>query len=187
MIYFKLFISFFQIGLFSIGGGYASLPLIQVQIVDINKWLTMDEYTDLITISGMTPGPIAINSSTFVGLQVGGFLGAVVATLGCVLPSCIIVVTLAILYKKYKNLAIIQGILNGLRPAVVALIATSCISILSSSIWGDKIQTANTENINALAVFLILSNLIIIKKWKVNPLLVMAGSGVFSLIFYFIK
>lgn len=186
MLYWKLFLSFFQIGLFSIGGGYASLPLIQEQIVEINKWLTMEEYTDLITISGMTPGPIAINSSTFVGLQVGGGFGAVIATIGCVLPSCIIVVGLAVFYKKYKNLSIIQGILKGLRPAVVALIATATISILSSSIWGENNKTSNIRNPNIIAIFLILTSLIVIRKWKASPILVMAGCGLLNLLISFI-
>ena len=91
MIYLQLFLSFFQIGLFSFGGGYAAMPLIQGQIVKIHGWMTMSEFTDLITISQMTPGPIAVNSATFVGLRVAGYVGAVVATLGCILPSCIIV------------------------------------------------------------------------------------------------
>ena len=104
MILLKLFWSFFQIGLFSIGGGYAALPLIQNQVVEQQAWLTVSEFTDLITIAEMTPGPIAINSSTFVGMQIAGIPGALIATLGCVFPSCIIVLTLAFLYYKYKNL-----------------------------------------------------------------------------------
>lgn len=91
MIWFQLFLSFLQIGLFSFGGGYAAMPLIQEQIVNIHGWLDMDQFTDLITISQMTPGPIAINSATFVGIRIGGIPGALVATLGCILPSCIIV------------------------------------------------------------------------------------------------
>ena len=91
MIHLELFWSFFQIGLFSIGGGYAAMPLIQHQVVELHPWLTLEQFSDIITISQMTPGPIAINSATFVGLQLGGLPGALVATAGCVLPSCIIV------------------------------------------------------------------------------------------------
>ena len=91
MIYLELLWSFFQIGLFSIGGGYAAMPLIQHQVVELHPWLTLEQFSDIITISQMTPGPIAINSATFVGLQLGGLPGALVATAGCVLPSCIIV------------------------------------------------------------------------------------------------
>lgn len=95
MIYLQLFWSFLQIGLFSFGGGYAAMPLIQGQVVTSHGWLTMSEFTDLITISQMTPGPIAVNSATFVGLKIAGIPGAVVATVGCILPSCIIVTILA--------------------------------------------------------------------------------------------
>ena len=100
MIYLELFWSFFQIGLFSIGGGYAAMPLIQNQVVDIHPWLTMTQFADIMTIAEMTPGPIAINSATFVGIQVAGLPGAIIATVGCVFPSCVIVMTLLeILYK----------------------------------------------------------------------------------------
>ena len=87
MIYLQLFWSFIQIGMFSFGGGYAAMPLIQGQVVNTHEWLTMTEFTDLITISQMTPGPIAVNSATFVGMKIAGIPGAVVATLGCILPS----------------------------------------------------------------------------------------------------
>ena len=91
MIYLKLFLSFLQIGLFSFGGGYAAMPLIQEQVVSQHDWLTMTEFTDLITISQMTPGPIAINAATFVGSKIAGVPGSVAATCGCILPSWIIV------------------------------------------------------------------------------------------------
>lgn len=88
MIYLQLFLSFFQIGLFSFGGGYAAMPLIQGQVVQGHGWLSMSEFTDLITISQMTPGPIAVNSATFVGIKIAGVPGALAATFGCILPSC---------------------------------------------------------------------------------------------------
>ena len=97
MIYLELFWSFFQIGLFSIGGGYAALPLIREQVTEIHHWLDMTAFIDIVTISQMTPGPIAINAATFVGTQVGGLPGAVIATVGCVTPSCIIVPCVALL------------------------------------------------------------------------------------------
>ena len=90
MIYLQLFLSFLQIGLFSFGGGYAAMPLIQDQVVTRYGWLSMAEFTDLITISQMTPGPIAVNSATFVGIRIAGIPGALVATFGCILPSCIL-------------------------------------------------------------------------------------------------
>ena len=133
MIYLQLFLSFLQIGAFSFGGGYAAMPLIQSQIVSQHGWLNMGEFTDLITISQMTPGPIAVNSATFVGIKIAGIPGAVVATAGCILPSCIIVTLLAKLYLKYRNMMMLQGILNSLRPAVVSMIASAGILILISA------------------------------------------------------
>ena len=100
MTYLQLFISFFQIGLFSIGGGYAALPLIQEQVVNLHGWMDMTQFIDIITISQMTPGPIAINAATFVGIKTAGIGGAIVATVGCVTPSCIIVLVLLPLSKS---------------------------------------------------------------------------------------
>lgn len=135
MIYLQLFLSFLQIGLFSFGGGYAAMPLIQGQVVTAHGWLSMSEFTDLITISQMTPGPIAVNSATFVGIKIAGIPGALIATLGCILPSCIIVTVIAKLYLRYRELDMLQGILNSLRPAVVAMIASAGISILITAFW----------------------------------------------------
>ena len=136
MILLQLFWSFLQIGAFSFGGGYAAVPLIQSQIVDQHAWLAMSEFTDLITISQMTPGPIAINAATFVGIKIAGIPGALAATFGCILPSCIIVTLIARLYLKYRSLDLLQGVLASLRPAVVAMIAAAGISILISAFWG---------------------------------------------------
>ena len=136
MIYLQLFLSFLQIGLFSFGGGYAAMPLIQEQVVTRYGWLSMAEFTDLITISQMTPGPIAVNSATFVGIRIAGVPGALVATFGCILPSCILVTAIARLYLKYRNMSVLQGVLGSLRPAVVAMIASAGISILQTAFWG---------------------------------------------------
>ena len=104
MILLKLFLSFLQIGAFSFGGGYAAMPLIQGQVVQGHGWLSMSEFTDLITISQMTPGPIAVNSATFVGIKIAGIPGALVATFGCILPSCVLVTFIAYFYLKYQKL-----------------------------------------------------------------------------------
>ena len=112
MIYLQLFLSFLQIGALSFGGGYAAMPLIQAQIVTNHGWLSMSEFTDLVTIAEMTPGPIAVNSATFVGTKIGGVLGALVATAGCILPACILVTLIARLYLKYRNLAVLQSVLG---------------------------------------------------------------------------
>ena len=185
MSYLKLFWSFFQIGLFSFGGGYAALPLIQDQVVTGHHWLTMKEFADVITISQMTPGPIAINSASFVGVKVGGVLGAMVATLGCVLPSLIIVLCLAYFYYRYRNLSTVQGVLNGLRPAVVAMIAAAGFALVELAIWTTGKFSFNISTIDVAAVILFIVGLVILRKWKVNAILIMAGAGIIGGIYYY--
>ena len=164
MIYLQLFLSFLQIGMFSFGGGYAAMPLIQGQVVTAHHWLSMEDFTDLITISQMTPGPIAINSATFVGTKIAGTGGALSATFGCILPSCIIVTCIARLYLKYRNLALLQGILNSLRPAVVAF-------------WGSQAAVA-LANTNWLLVAIFAVCVVLLQKFKMNPIWVMVLAGV---------
>lgn len=176
MIYLQLFWSFFQIGLFSFGGGYAALPLIQAQVVEGHGWLSVSEFFDLITISQMTPGPIAINAATFVGTRIAGPLGAVVSTLGCVFPSCLIVSLLALVYFRYRTLTAIQGALGGLRPAVVALIASAGLSLLISALWGEGGFTPVCPDLVALV--LCLAAFAALRKWKPDPIVVMVGCGV---------
>lgn len=184
MIYLKLFWSFFQIGLFSFGGGYAAMPLIQVQVVEMNQWLSMSEFADVITISQMTPGPIAINSATFVGIRIGGILGAIVATIGCVLPSCIIVLTLAFVYYKFRGLSTVQGVLNGLRPAVIAMIASAGFSLLTLSFWNGKGIANFRENTDFVAIALFTIAFVILRKFRVNPIHVMIGAGIIGVCVY---
>ena len=184
MIYIELFWSFFQIGLFSIGGGYAALPLIQNQVVDLHPWLTIEQFADIMTIAEMTPGPIAINSATFVGIQIAGLPGAVIATIGCVFPSCIIVMTLAYLYYRFRGLDTVQGILAGLRPAVVAMIASADFSLLIMAIYGQRHLPDNLTSVDLIAVIIFATGLWILRKTKANPLWVMAGSGAAGIILY---
>ena len=180
MIYLQLFISFLQIGMFSFGGGYAAMPLIQGQVVTLHQWLSMEEFTDLITISQMTPGPIAVNSATFVGIKIAGIPGAVVATLGCILPSCMIVTLLAKLYLKYRNMALLQGVLGSLRPAVVAMIASAGISILINAFWGSA-ATISFQGTKWSLVVILGICLLLLQKMKWNPIGVMVLAGVMKL------
>ena len=181
MIYLQLFLSFLQIGAFSFGGGYAAMPLIQNQVVQLHPWLSQSEFTDLITISQMTPGPIAVNSATFVGTRISGVPGALAATIGCVLPSCILVTILAKIYLKYRNLSLLQDILKSLRPAVIAMIAAAGVSILVTAFWGNDISSLHLDtilsstNIRAVGIFLV--SLILLAKFKMDPIHVMLLSG----------
>ncbi len=173
----QLFLSFFQIGLFSIGGGYAAMPLIQNQVVDLHGWLTMTQFADIMTIAEMTPGPIAINSATFVGIQIAGIPGALVATLGCIFPSCVIVLTLAYIYYRFRGLSIVQGILAGLRPAVIAMIASAGISLFCMSMYGQRSFPADLSQINWMCLGIFAVGFFILRKWKPSPIAVMAGAG----------
>ncbi len=181
MICLELFLSFLKIGLFSFGGGYAAMPLIKGQVVTAHNWLTMAEFTDLITISQMTPGPIAVNSATFVGTKIAGMPGAFAATLGCILPSCVIVTVIAKLYLKYRSMAMLQGILAALRPAVVALIASAGISILISAFWENSTQIRFAETNWIMAAIFVVC-LLLLQKGKVSPILVMVLAGVMKVI-----
>ena len=172
MIYLQLFLSFLKIGLFSFGGGYAALPLIQGQVVTAHGWLSTGEFTDLITISQMTPGPIAI--------KIAGLPGAFVATLGCITPSCIIVTLLAWLYMKYRNLSAMQLILTSLRPAVVAMIASAGITILTTAFWSSQ-GTVQLTTTNWYLVGIFVICLILLQKYKLNPIWVMLLAGVMKL------
>ena len=183
MIYLQLFLSFLQIGMFSFGGGYAAMPLIQGQVVTGHKWLTMAEFTDLITISQMTPGPIAVNSATFVGIKIAGVPGAFVATLGCILPSCIIVTLIAKLYLKYRNMAVLQGVLASLRPAVVALIAfrrRRNSGQLPSGAGRTVSRPGGLPAGSMVGIFVIC--LVLLQKAKMNPILVMVLAGVMKVL-----
>ncbi len=180
MIYLQLFWSFLQIGLFSIGGGYAAIPLIQAQVVQNHAWLNMSEFTDLITIAEMTPGPIAVNSATFVGIRIAGIPGALVATFGCILPSLFIVSLLAFIYYRYKKLSVLQSVLASLRPAVVALIASAGISILLQVALGG--QELTMANLNFIGLALFAAAFVLLRKFKWNPILVMCLCGAGNLL-----
>ncbi len=189
MIYLQLFLSFLQVGLFSVGGGYAAIPLIQQQVVVNHSWLSMSEFTHLITIAEMTPGSIAVNSATFVGINIAGFSGALVATFGCILPSCILVSLLAWLYYKYKGLTAMESVLSCLRPTVVALIAGAGLSMLGVTLFGENNILLSGQHVSDLfinimqsidwisaGIFLIA--FIVLRRWKPSPILVMSMCGV---------
>ena len=183
MIYLQLLLSFLQIGLLSIGGGYAALPIIQSQVVDLHHWITMREFADILTISQMTPGPIAINGATFVGTKIAGLPGAIVASVGVVIPSFIIVLTLSFIYYKYRQLDTIQAVLKGLRPAVVALIASAGLSLAMSAFWPDgkmQLATISWESVGLFAVAFF-----ILRKYKKSPIVVMFLCGVGAVLLSF--
>lgn len=180
----KLFISFLKIGLFSFGGGYAALPLIQQEVVVENGWLAVGEFNDLITISQMTPGPIALNSATFVGQRVAGFPGSLAATMGCILPSAIIVGALSYFYKKYKDLDTMTEVLKFLRPAIVVMILIAGLDILQTALFDvEKVAIANLD-FKMLGIFILA--FIVMQKKDYDPIKVMLASGAVYLVLGFI-
>lgn len=181
---FKLFLSFIQIGLFSVGGGYAAIPLIQSQIVDIHKLMTLGEFTDLITIAEMTPGPISINAATFVGTRLAGLPGAIICTLGCIIPSFFICLILAHFYYKYRNFGGVQTVLSALRPAVVALIASAGMSILLLGLFQADKSSLLLSDLRFIELSLFLGSLYMLRKYKTNAITIIFGTGIIGTLLY---
>lgn len=179
-----LFISFLQIGLFSIGGGYAIIPLIQEQVVSSHNWLTIQEYTDIITISQMTPGPLVVNTASFVGIRIASISGAIVATLGSIISGFIISIFLYNFFKKYKNIDSIANLLIGLRSSSVGLIASAASTIILIAFLGTSSFNVKTININVTAIIVFIISLFLLRQYKVNPILIMIITGIIGLFFY---
>lgn len=176
MIYLELFLTFLKIGAFTFGGGYAMLPLIQAE-VEAHGWLSQREIIDFIAVSESTPGPFAVNISTFVGMRTAGFFGALCATTGVVLPSFVIILLVAKFYEKYRKSRIVNGCMNGLKPTVVGLIAAAVISTGCTVLFpaGLALSVLSTAAFwFSLAVFAVMLTLAL---KKVNPILIICLSA----------
>ena len=184
MILLKLFFAFIQVGLFSVGGGYAAIPLIQEQIVDIYGMMTLEEFSDLITVAEMTPGPISINSATFVGMRVAGIPGVIICSVGCIIPSFCICLILAHFYYKYRSVKGVQVVLSAMRPAVVAPIASAGASILMLALFQSEIQNLVVENFRIVEFVIFAVALFLLRKFKMNAITIILGSGVVGTIVY---
>lgn len=180
----KLCLAFIQVGMFSVGGGYAAIPLIQDQIVNRYGLMTLAEFSDLITVAEMTPGPISINSSTFVGMRLGGVGGVLLCTLGCILPSFIICFILAHFYYKYRTVGGVQVVLGALRPAVVAMIGSAGLSILLLGLFQSDLFHLSLSNLRVVELAIFLGSLYILRKFKVSAILIILGSGVVGTLCY---
>lgn len=180
----KLFIVFLKTGLLSIGGGYAVIPLIKEQVVEENNWISEKMFTDMITISQMTPGPLAVNTSTFVGLQIGGIAGAVAATFGCILCGIIISLALYRFFQTYQRSAYVLEILNGLKSASLGLIISAAFTILLLVLYGANQVEPDLISLNRTALFLFLALLSLLRKSKINPMVIMFISGIAGFVFY---
>ena len=180
----KLFFAFIHVGLFSVGGGYAAIPLIQEQIVNIYGMMTLEEFSDLITVAEMTPGPISINSATFVGMRIAGIPGVLICSIGCIIPSFCICLTLAHFYYKYRSVSGVQIVLGSLRPAVVALIASAGASILMLGLFQAELKEVVLGNIRYVELGIFVIALWILRKYKVSAISIILGSGIVGTIIY---
>ena len=156
------------------------MPLIQARVIEAHHWLNMSEFVDIFTISQMTPGPIGINAATFVGMKVAGIGGAIAATFGFVVPSLIIGIILAKLFFKYGDIGPVKGILNGLRPAVVALICVAGLSFILLALWNTETMPSDFMAIDWSGVLILGLSLVAI-QWKMGVIRVLLASGVLGL------
>jgi chromate transporter len=171
MAYLDLFWSFFRIGLFSFGGGYAMVTMIRLETVQLHDWISAADFVDLIAISEMTPGPIGINSATFIGYQVGGVLGSAVATVAIVLPSLVIVSLLTYAFVRLRQNPVVACVLGVLRPVFISLIAAAAVVVLPPAIVDIRTGAIG------------LACLALLQFTRVSPLLVLAGAGVVGALF----
>ena len=189
MIYLQLFYTFFLIGLFTFGGGYAMIPMIQEQVVG-NGWISEKALLDFIAISEVTPGPFAINISTFVGNSVGGIFGALCATVGVILPSLIIIIIVAIVMKKLVGNRFMQGALTGVKPIVLALILSTAILLFIKVIFfnGNAIKGDLQFDLKSLTLLLMLGGFLIIykktKKKSLGAIKLLGLAALFGLIIF---
>lgn len=175
MIYLKLFLTFLKIGAFTFGGGYAMLPLMKQEVLN-HAWMSEEKLLDFIAVAESTPGPVAINMATYIGVETGGILGAVVATLGVVLPSFVIILLVAKFYAKYKNSFVVKGCLTGLRPVVVGLIASAIISLAVGVFFplGISLRAFDFGFFSSVVIF----GLVVYFAFKkVNPIYLILGSA----------
>ena len=191
-----LFGTFFLIGAFTIGGGYAMLSLIQAEVVTGHGWISESTFTDIVAISQMTPGPIGINSATYVGYDVlahatgshlMGILGSATATLALVIPSFILVLLIVRFYTKFKNSVLFEGVMGWLRPTVVGLIGAAAVILIVKTTWfqGAPSFTVVAENFPDWKSWCLLAAAFAASMWgKVNPILVILGGAVLGLLIY---
>jgi chromate transporter len=180
----QLFLIFLKIGAFTFGGGYAMIPLIESEVVS-KGFLSEKNLVDFIAVSESTPGPFAVNISTYVGAEKLGFWGSVLATLGVVLPSFIIILVVAKFLDKFKRNKYVKGCMSGLRPAVVGLIGTAVISVGETVFLKDGVTGASQINaslISSAAIFIIM---LVLAQKKVHPILIIILSAIFGLILGF--
>lgn len=182
MIYLQLFYTFFKIGLFGFGGGYAMLSMIQGEVVTRYNWVSTQEFTDIVAISQSTPGPIGINAATYVGFTTTGSIwGSVIATFAVVLPSFILMLTISKFFLKYQKHPAVEAVFSGLRPAVVGLLASAALVLMNVENFGSPTDDTYTF---VISIIIFLVAFIGTKKYHANPILMIIACGIAGLILY---
>lgn len=182
MIYLQLFYTFFKIGLFGFGGGYAMLSMIQGEVVTRYDWVSTQEFTDIVAISQSTPGPIGINAATYVGFtSTGSIWGSVIATFAVVLPSFILMLTISKFFLKYQKHPAVEAVFSGLRPAVVGLLASAALVLMNVENFGSPTDDTYTF---VISIIIFLVAFIGTKKYHANPILMIIACGIAGLILY---
>ena len=179
----QLLFVFMKIGLFSIGGGYAIIPLIQNQVVEQFGWISQKTFTDVITISQMTPGPLAVNTSTFIGIQIAGVPGAVLATAGCVCSGICISALLYRFFQRHSGSAYVLEVLRGLKASSLGLILSAAAAILLLAFTGTD-TLSGVEAVDWISVAVFAGSLFALRKWKANPILLLVITGAAGLVLF---
>jgi chromate transporter len=188
MIYLQLFYVFFKVGLFGFGGGYAILSLIY-QDIQMFDTFTADDFSNLVALSQVTPGPIAINAATFVGMKAAGLLGAVVATTAVSLPSFLLIMIAIAFINKFKNNKNVQYVLNGIKPATVGLMASAFIFMMKTAIWdnSDSIDwlsaTSVCDNLNVIGIVIFIITYLLLKFTKIGAIKLTLLGGLLGIVF----
>lgn len=175
-IFLELFLTFFKIGLFTFGGGYAMLPLIQQEVVG-NGWISEQEVVNFIAVSESTPGPFAINMATFIGSEMGGIFGAVCSTLGVVLPSFIVILIVARFFMAFKDNRWVKAVMNGLRPAVIGLIGAAIISVVLEVFFPSGLGTSVFGTLAFWSSLVIFALMLFLQFKKLHPILIIVISA----------
>lgn len=193
MIYIELFLTFFKFGIISFGGGYTLIPLIE-QELEKKNWMTVEKFYDLIGVSEVTPGSISINSATFIGYEVAGIFGSIVATIGMILPSLIIILIISNIIMNKEDTVYYQNVLMYIRPVVAGLILVAAIFVANTSIFINKlslrtlinlfIEPKNFINMGSLIIFLAI--FFLTKKYKFHPILLIIGAGGLGILFFYL-
>lgn len=189
MIYLELFYVFFLIGAFTFGGGYAMIPLIKSEVVS-RGWMTEDAIIDFIAVSESTPGPFAINIATFIGSQQAGFLGSILATLGVILPSFIVILIVAAVFTAISKNRFVKAIMHGIRPVTIGLIAAAAISIILEIAWSgfpNGVSISSINYVGLIMIALVAGIYIVYKKVlgkPMHPILLISISAVLGIVVY---